>query len=144
MVETVAAANQFGTLKMSLEGGVRPLMLDVHFLEDTKTEISLCHASCKAGAVKIETTFDTIYGFLDIYPDNVITIIWEMTCDGEADCIVLKRMLYDGSEQSRLANILYEPLQTGDPWPTLREMIQNNQKIVQFFERGPFERPWDL
>lgn len=144
VVGIIAAANQFGSIQKSLEQGVRALMLDVHFSDETKSKIALCHADCRAGTVDVEETFDTIATFLDNYPVNVITIIWETTCTDDEDCTSLKHMLYDVIGYSRLANMLYAPEHRGGPWPTLREMVHNNEKIVQFFDRGPFDRPWDL
>ena len=144
VVGTMVAANHFKSIQQSLEQGVRALMLDVHFSDDTKSKIALCHADCSTGAVEVDAIFDTIATFIDNYPENVLTIIWETTCTGEEDCTALKHMLYNVVGQSRLANMLYAPERLGSPWHTLREMVDKNKKIVQFFDRGPFERQWDL
>jgi hypothetical protein len=143
VVGTILAANQFESIQKSLDSGIRALMLDVHFLDDTKLSIALCHADCSLGAVGVEETFDTIATFLEKHPVNIITIIWESTCEDEDDCTALKHMLYNSVEQSRLSKFLFTPTPE-NIWPTLQAMVQKNQKIVHFFDRGPFERPWDL
>jgi hypothetical protein len=144
VVGKITASNHFKSIQESLEKGIRALMIDVHFSDDTKSKIALCHADCSMGTVRVDTTLDTIATFLDNHPVNVITIIWEVTCTGDEDCTSLKRMLYYTIEQSRLANMLYAPERRESPWPTLQKMVDQNEKIVQFFDRGPFERPWDL
>ena len=149
VVGIITAANHFKSIQKSLEQGVRALMLDVHFSDDTNSKIALCHADCSAGAVEVGEVFDTIATFLGKYPANVITIIWETTCTGDEECTSLKHMLYTVVGRSRLANLLYAPEHLESPnllnsWPTLREMVDSNQTVVQFFDRGPFERPWDL
>ena len=140
----IGAANQFKSIQKSLEQGVRSLMLDVHFSDDTKSNIALCHVDCKAGYVEVDEPLETIANFLDKYPLNVITIIWETVCTNDIDCMSLKHKLYDVIEHSRLANMLYAPEHSESPWYTLGEMVHKNEKIVQFSETGPFEQPWDL
>lgn len=144
VIGELAAGNQFRSVADSLENGVRALMLDAHFTDDTKSAVALCHGDCKLGAVNLGQVLETIAAFLDRHPLNVITIIWETTCAPTSDCAVLKGLLYTAFEQSRLAGLLYAPAHTGGPWPTLYEMLQTRQKIVQFFDNAPFERPWDL
>lgn len=144
VVGTIAAANQFETIQVSLENGVRALMLDLHFTDDSKSKIALCHADCRAGSVEVEAVFDTIATFLESYPANIVTLIWETACTGDEECASLKHMLYTVEENSRLANLLYAPENPGNPWLTLQQMVLNNEKVVQFFDQGPFERRWDL
>jgi hypothetical protein len=141
---SVVQGNQFKSIEQSLELGVRALMLDVHFSDDTKTQVLLCHNDCGQGSVKVDTVFDTIATFIDKYPKNVISLLWQVECDGGEDgddCLKLKQLLYTVVEQSRLADMLYTPK---SHWETLGEMIGRNEKIVQFSESGPFGRPWDL
>jgi hypothetical protein len=140
----IAAANHFKPIKTSLENGVRALMLDVHFSDNTKSTIELCHGDCAAGGVEILSVFNTIADFLEKYPMNVITIIWETTCDVDS-CNIQKNMLYSIVENSRLSNMLYTPNFAHRPWPTLREMVNDNRgSVVQFSDRPPFNRTWDL
>jgi hypothetical protein len=140
----LAAGNQFRSVAESLEQGVRALMLDAHFTDATKSAVALCHGDCSYGTVNLAQVLETIAAFLDRHPQNVITIIWETKCSPTPDCAVLKGLLYTAFEQSRLADVLYAPANRGDPWPTLYEMIQTRQQIVQFFDNAPFVRPWDL
>ena len=149
---TVTGGNQFASIQASLNQGVRALMLDVHWSDETKSNVSLCHVDCKQGSIEIDEIFDILVTFLYNHPVNVVTIIWETMCSKEqSDCDAIKLKVYDIIEQSKLANMLYVPetgLGDGFAWPLIQEMIDKNQKIVLFFDKGSFDRPshiklWD-
>jgi hypothetical protein len=128
-------------------------MLDVHWTDNTNSNVSVCHYDCKQGSIEIGEILDTIVTFLVKNPVNVVTIIWEIVCSKkQSDCDAIKLKVYDIIEQSKLANMLYVPknssLGDGFAWPVLEEMIDKNQKIVLFFDKGSFDRPshiplWD-
>lgn len=142
---TVKAANQWEGIYESLAYGVRALMLDVHFRDNTKSSVALCHGPCEAGSVEINEVFNEIADFLVRYPTNVITIIWETPFGlTEADQLLIRNLLYSIIENSRLAHMLYEHPGVHATWPKLGEMVDTGKKLVQFFDRGPFNRPWDL
>lgn len=145
VIGVVGAANQWRGIKQSLESGVRALMLDVYFSDDRKSNLVLCHAECAVGAVEIEPVFIVIADFLDKYPRNVISILWE-TQQGlsVADQALLKDLLYVMTENSRLGTMLFRPSGSPIVWPTLLDMVQDGHNVVQFFDRGPYGKPWDL
>ena len=145
----LTAGNQFASIQASLNQGVRALMLDVHWSDNTNSNVSLCHDDCKQGSIEIDEILEIIVTFLDDHPVNVVTIIWEIICTKEqTDCDAIKHEVYNIIEQSKLANMLYVPktssLGAGFAWPFLQEMIDNNEKIVLFFDKGSFDRPSHL
>ena len=149
VVGKVIAGNQFESIQTSLNQGVRALMLDVHWSDDTKSNVSLCHNDCRQGSVEIGGILDTIATFLKNHPMNVVTIIWEIICTKkQEDCDAIKLKVYNIIEQSKLANMLYVPknasLGDGFAWPLLQEMVKNNEKVVLFFDKGSFDRPSHL
>ena len=156
----VTAGNQFASIQTSLNQGVRALMLDVHWSSEDKSNVCLCHDNCRQGSVQIDEILDTVATFLDNHPVNVITIIWEIICTkDQEDCDAIKHMVYNIIEQSKLASMLYVPKNAslGDgltpadanlssvfAWPLLQEMVDSNEKIVLFFDKGSFDRPSHL
>lgn len=138
----IIASNQRIGIAQSLKSGIRALMLDLHFTDNSNSSIALCHGDCSIGSVNIELVLEIIANFLDEYPQNIITILWETTC--KVNCKELKHMLYSMVEKSRLTKTLYVPSSISTTWPTLGEMVQDNTKIVQFFDNPPHDIGWDI
>lgn len=157
-----SAANHFGSIQNSLDQGVRALMLDVHWSDHTSDGIAICHSRCSQGSVRVDEILGLIATFLDNHPVNVITIMWEIVCSKQQeDCDALKHAVYRIIERSQLADMLYVPTNAspadgltptrvalGDRWPTLQKMVDNNERIVMFFDKSSdkssFDRPSHL
>jgi hypothetical protein len=122
--------NQYFGIQQQLEDGVRGLMLDTHeFNGDTE----LCHLFCQAGKTKLVDGLKTIRTFLDRHRGEVVTIIFEsyITADQTADAF----------EDSGLDRYVHAHV-PGTPWPTLREMIDNNERLIALTDNGGGERDW--
>lgn len=123
--------NQNRDLAHQLEDGVRGLMLDTHAWDGG---IYLCHAFCEAGNLPLADGLAIIRAFLDDHRGEVVTIIFEsyVTADDTAAA-------FEASGAAR-----YVHAQTpGTPWPTLRELIDADERLIVFTDDdGGGAYPW--
>ena len=125
--------NQTFPIYRQLEDGVRGMMLDVH--EAADGSISLCHGNCRFGQRLLVDGLGDIRQFLDCHPHEVLTIILESTVPESA--------IEDGFTMSGLIRYVREqPL--GEPWPTLRELIAADERLVVFTADAARTLPWHL
>ena len=153
-----------GSVTSQLYTGVRGFLIDTHYWDDQawiesyldflppdqaaavkdildEVELSredgtyLCHMMCGLGATELAETLQEMRFFLANNPNEVIAIIFEdliSTADTE-----------QAFTESGLANLVYthEP---GTPWPTLEEMIQDNQRVLVMAESAGPPPDWYL
>ena len=110
--------NQNRTIAHQLDDGVRALMLDVH---EWGEDILLCHGFCPLGSTPLAEGLATIASFLHSHRGEVVTIIFESytTAANIADGFAAS-----GADQYVVAHA------AGTPWPTLRELIDNDQRLI--------------
>ncbi len=114
-----------------LRDGIRALMLDVH---NFGGEPYLCHGgACATGKRKLVDGLRDIARFMRQNPDEVVTIIFEPYVDAVQirDALVtvgLDRQLH-----------VQDPSQ---PFPTLRQLITAQHRLVVFTEHGGGAFPW--
>jgi hypothetical protein len=122
--------NQYFGIGQQLEDGVRGLMLDTYDLYGTP---ELCHAFCQAGMRPLVDGLTTIRKFLDTHRGEVVTIIFEsyITADETAGAF----------ENSGLIKYVHAQ-DPGTPWPTLREMIDADERMVVFTDDGGGQLDW--
>jgi hypothetical protein len=121
--------NQQHGLTKQLEDGIRGLMLDTHYDAGVA---HLCHSFCQIGKEPLVSGLLKIRRFLDLHPQEVVTIIFEAyisEADTEAAFAAAGLLPY----------VHVQPV--GEPWPTLATLIQNDTRLVVFTDvRG--SRPW--
>jgi hypothetical protein len=127
-------------LTRQLNEGVRGLMLDTHYNAGSSTTAPndvalLCHGPCVYGWERLSDGLGKIKTFLDSHPDEVVTIIFE-TYVSPADT----KAAFDLSGASSLV-ATHTP---GAAWPTLRQMIASNQRLVVMTDSGGGTYPWYL
>lgn len=116
------APNQRHGVARQLADGVRALMLDTHY--DGRTP-SVCHGTCLAGSRPLYDELRVIRRFLKAHPREVVTLLFEPHVAVDDMVGTLRR--------SGLVRYAYTHRQ-GAPWPTLREMIDLDQRLVIFTE----------
>jgi len=112
--------NQDFNLKRQLDDGIRGLMLDVHEWGDG---ILLCHGFCPLGSLPLSDGLAIIKDFLHSHRGEVVTIIFESytSAANVADAF------------TKSGAMRYVHAQTaGTPWPTLRELIDSDERLVVF------------
>jgi hypothetical protein len=122
--------NQRYGVTRQLGDGVRGLMLDTHY---DAGQVMLCHALCVLGKRPLVDTLQEIRAFLERRPYEVVSIIFESyvsAADTEAAFAAAGLLPY----------VHAQPV--GTPWPTLREMIEADRRLVVFTDSGGGVFPW--
>lgn len=123
----ISAPNQTHPIAQQLADGVRGLMIDTHYdLFDGVTPRT-CHGICLDGNRTLEEELRTIATFLARNRDAIVTIIFESYVSPEDTAAAFET---SGALAYTHAHVL------GDPWPTLRTMIETNQRLVVFTDSG--------
>ncbi len=124
------APNQDYNMWRQLQDGVRGFMIDT-WMNDG--EPYLCHRFCQFGSRPLVDALVELRWFMDCNPAEVITLIIEAHIDEPTTATAF--------EQAGL--MPYVSLQAlGDPWPTLREMIESGRRLVVFTESSEVSLPW--
>jgi len=137
--ESWTPPNQTHGLERQLADGVRGMMLDLHYYDADANEntaghidgkspvdqVYLCHGPCALGHTRLLDGLCTITKFLDAKPGEVFSIIFENdVTDADTDAVI---------RASGLADYAYTHSR-GAPWPTLRELVDTNKRVVLFEE----------
>jgi hypothetical protein len=130
--EGFGAPNQSRSMRRQLDDGVRAMMLDVY---SNLGRTFLCHGTCALGRRLLADGLCEITKFLDENPNEVVSIIFESYVPA-AD---VERAFIESELIERV-----RPQQAGAPWPTLRAMIEADQRVVVFTDRDGGARPWYL
>jgi hypothetical protein len=132
-----AAPNQNFGMKRQLDDGIRAMLFDTHRWND---DLYLCHSICELGHTLLADALGEIRAFLDAHPHEVLSFIIQ---DG-----ITPEETAGAFEASGLSGLVYthEP---GEPWPTLRVMIESDKRIVVGAEaKGPppawYHHFWDI
>jgi hypothetical protein len=130
-------ANQTNSISQQLDDGVRCMALDIY---EHEGDTALCHGPCTLGALSHRDTLNDLKSFLESNPHDVFTIIYEDHVGAElieADFI-----------ETGLVDLVYTHTE-GDTWPTLKEMIEAETRLVVTAESaGPppawLHHVWDV
>ncbi len=95
--------------------------------------VYLCHGFCELGATPLVDMLHTVHEFLVENPSEVVLMIVEDYVEPED--------LAAAFNESGLVELVYKGAVT-TPWPTLREMIDNGERLIVFAESGREGIPW--
>lgn len=124
-----AIPNQQHGLTRQLEDGVRALMLDTHYWEGAPY---LCHGYCELGAQPLAEGLGEVKAFLDAHPREVVAIIFEDDVSPEDTVAVVEAIGLD-------RYVLTPP---AGEWPTLRELIDADTRLLLTAQGGGGARDW--
>jgi hypothetical protein len=93
----------------------------------------LCHSFCELGATPLGEVLDDLHDFLVANPDEVVVVI-NQDYVTPADMVAAVR-------RAGLEQFAYKGPADAD-WPTLREMIDTNQRLVLLAENHAGAAPW--
>jgi hypothetical protein len=86
-----------------------------------------CHGFCELGAYPVNSTLREIRDFLVTNPGEVVLLVVED--------YVQPLDLAASFEEAGLLDLAYQgPVRT--PWPTLRDLVDRNQRLIVFLESG--------
>jgi hypothetical protein len=129
--------NQHRRLWRQLEDGVRGFMLDVHV--DRDGSVQLCHGLCALGRRPLADGLRDLRVFLDCHPHEVVTIVFEAHAS--------EAQVAEGFAASGLDRYLHAPDVAPGPgvaWPTLRELIAADERVIVFTDDRARTLPWHL
>jgi hypothetical protein len=96
-------------------------------------QVYLCHRFCELGAIPIDTAFGAFRDFVAAYPNEVLVVDIEDYVDPDD--------IAAAAERTGLIDSVYTGA-LGDPWPTLREMIESGGRVVMLAEHDAGSIPW--
>jgi hypothetical protein len=157
-----------GNITNQLNAGVRAFLIDSHYWDDQawienhlhylppdlqvavqdlleRIELNqedgtyLCHMMCSLGATNLAETFEEFRLFLETHPDDVVVLIIED--------LVTPADTQEAFQDSGLDELVYT-YEPGAAWPTLREMIESDKRVLVMAEdEGPppewYLHAWD-
>jgi hypothetical protein len=98
-----------------------------------KREVFLCHAYCEVGATDAVEALAGVHRFMVTHPDEVIVLSIEDDTSARSTAAAIRA--------SGLSHEVYR----GDaarPWPTLREMISRDERVLVLVENHPGDVAW--
>jgi len=157
-----------GSITNQLNAGVRGFLIDTHYWDDAawieeqlqemppvvqgavleildQVELSkedgsyLCHMMCGLGATYLDESLAEMRVFLDNHPEEVILIVFEdKITPADTDAAF---------SESGLDKLVYVH-EDDQPWPTLRQLIEDNRRVLVMAENeGPppayYLNAWD-
>jgi hypothetical protein len=96
-------------------------------------QIFLCHAFCEVGATPALQALTEVHRFLVAHPEEVLILSIEDDTDA-ADTAKLIR------DSGLIREVYQGPARP--PWPTLRQMIDRDQRVLVLIENDPGSEPW--
>ena len=119
--------NQEFAFTRQLEDGIRGLNFDTYLWND---EAYLCHSFCELGNMTLVEGVTRIANFLTDHPNEVIVITLQSALDTDRTLQTF--------EQVGLRDMLHHH-EVSEPWSTLRELIDQNERVVLFSNSGAGE-----
>jgi hypothetical protein len=98
-----------------------------------KRQVFLCHAFCEVGATSARVALGQIRDFLVKHPDQVLLISVEDDVSPADTAAVFAG--------SGLLDLVYEA-SVGSSWPTLRELIEQDRRVLVFGENDTGDLGW--
>ncbi len=93
----------------------------------------LCHTLCELGATEMQSEMAGVKQWLDAHPREVVTIFVQDTVTPADTAKVLER--------TGLADMAYVH-RTGEPWPTLGQMIDSGKRVLVLMENEGGGEPY--
>ena len=102
--------------------------------EELERELFLCHAFCEIGAVRLVDELERVNSFLDDHPREVVVIV--VQDEGPRGADIAEAFAASGL----IDKVHTQPLD--EPWPTLSEMIERNERVFVLAENEPGAVAW--
>jgi hypothetical protein len=93
----------------------------------------LCHTFCELGATRLRPVLEDVRDFLVAHPNEVLVIVNQ---DAITPADFVKEM-----NEAGLSRFAYTG-PTTSPWPTLRQLIERDQRLVVLAEEKAGVAPW--
>ena len=124
--------NQDGVSEASFEAALR-LRERLGFRGEGERGMYLCHTFCELGATPLSEGLDDIHEFLVTHPSEVVVVV-------NQDYVTPEDFV-EAVGDAGLARYAFTPPE-GDDWPTLRQMIDDDHRLVLLAENHAGAAPW--
>jgi hypothetical protein len=149
-------------IQAQLDAGYRALLIDTHYWHDRqaiqlhrlrfpesyqdlldgvldrvdrpRAGPFLCHGICALGATPLADGLATIAEFLRRHPHEVVIL--------SIEDYITPHDTYEAFRDSGLLPLVYTP--DGGPWPTLRELIERNERVIVLADHNGGRPNWYL
>jgi hypothetical protein len=96
-------------------------------------EVFLCHAFCEVGATRAIEALTDVHRFLVAHPEEVLILSIEDDTEAADTARVIR-------ESGLIREVYRGPARK--PRPTLRELIERNERVLVLIENDPGDEPW--
>jgi hypothetical protein len=96
-------------------------------------EIFLCHTFCEVGATRALPALEGVHRFLVTHPEEVLILSIQDDTTAQDTAKLIR--------DSGLVDEVY-PGPAEPPWPTLRELIARDERVLVLVENHPGAEPW--
>ncbi|KAL7489944.1 hypothetical protein ACHAW6_015680 [Cyclotella cf. meneghiniana] len=127
-----AGFNQYYSLEKALVAGHRGINLDVC---NCNGELQFCHNVCDLGQRYPNDVFTNILQFLNDYPSEVIVLLFEASQQGPINWSELYAQIQN---VEGFTDKMYIHPGPGQEWPTMAQLVQNDQRIILFYFNGGY------
>ncbi len=131
--DLTAAIQQDGVSEQSAQAALR-LRDRLGFRGKGERGMYLCHTFCELGATALGDVLDDLHDFLVTHPAEVVVVI-NQDAITPADFVA-------AAEDAGLARYALTPPPPGSPWPTLRELIDRDRRLLMLAENEGGAAPW--
>eukprot|EP00339_Tiarina_fusa_P018132 CAMPEP_0117031182 /NCGR_PEP_ID=MMETSP0472-20121206/22446_1 /TAXON_ID=693140 ORGANISM="Tiarina fusus, Strain LIS" /NCGR_SAMPLE_ID=MMETSP0472 /ASSEMBLY_ACC=CAM_ASM_000603 /LENGTH=383 /DNA_ID=CAMNT_0004739463 /DNA_START=48 /DNA_END=1199 /DNA_ORIENTATION=+ len=119
-------------LESALEAGYRGINLDVC---NCGGVYQFCHGLCSLGSRDINEVFTNINTFMNDNPTEVVVITLQMNSNAD-QAVNLEELYTFATAVPGFSEKFYQHTNVTDDWPTLREVIGSNKRILAFHFAG--------
>jgi hypothetical protein len=131
-------------VQRQLDDGVRCLMLDTYWTDDAA---QLCHGVCGPwGISRLGDTLETIQLWLEQNQSEILTIIFQANITEKQllDSLIESRLAHPSARADASFPLYVNNHKIGEPWPTIGEMVDANQRLVLLTDDPAATNSWQL
>jgi hypothetical protein len=126
------APNQRLSISEQLDFGVKALLIDT-YLPDDSDDVLLCHGTCAFGSTPLSTALDLVNRHLEDNAGDVLELLVEDHAPTDAFAAAVRAA---GLEPRVITHV------AGEPWPTLRELVDDDTRLFITVENSGPPPPW--
>jgi hypothetical protein len=125
--------NQNYNLEAALAAGYRALELDVARCGDDQA-IAFYHGQCALGTRDPSIVLENVHSFLQDNPSEIVMLFLQMDDQSVSlDDFYQLMAAVDDENGNSLVDMLYSHPLDATEWPTLRELVQSNLRLILFY-----------
>lgn len=133
---TKISSDQYLGLHKQLSDGCRILTGQGHPKDEDPQTVEVCHTDCRLlDGGTLASYMLQIKNFLQLNPHEIVTLIWVNSIDPTI-AIGSWAKVYTDLGLDKLSYVPPGPFSSSSDWPTLRQLIENNTRLISFMDSG--------